>query len=818
MSPPVNKPRILVVEDEAIVARDIRLQLEELGYEPVGHATRGEEAIVLAGELKPDLVLMDIRLVGAMDGIAAAQAIRMQFGLAVVFLTAFAEDETLARAKLAEPLGYILKPFSERELRTVLSIALYKSKTEAKLHRVSQLYAALTACNQAIVRSTSEADLLPQICRDAVTFGGMKMAWVGLVQEASGWVKPVASFGDGDGYLADIRITVDAADPLGVGPTGTAVREGQPFWCQDFLAEPRTAAWHERGVRAGWAASAALPLRRGGVVVGSLTVYAAEVNAFDEDIRKLLLEMADDISFALESYRMRQALATAAELLERTSEMAKVGGWEVELQTGHLFWSREACRIHEVDPSEAPGIEDADRYCAPEARPLIYAAVSAAAEKGTPWDLELPALTAKGRPIWVRSQGSVVSEHGKAVKLVGAFQDITERKHAEEEKLRLEAQLQHAMKLESVGRLAGGVAHDFNNMLGVILANAEFAMDPVLSNYADLVEIKKAAERSADLTRQLLAFARKQTVTPKVLDVNERVAASLRMVRRLIGENIQVVWQPGAKVWPVHVDPSQLDQILTNLCVNARDAITDVGKIVIETDNRVIDAEFCVDHPDATPGDYVRVSVRDDGCGIDAVALPQIFEPFFTTKGTGAGTGLGLATVYGSVRQNHGFVAVSSEAGKGSTFEVYLPSYVGKADVARAADVGEPALRGHETILLVEDEPALLRITSRLLEAQGYTVRKASGPAEALRVAEERGDEIHLLVTDVIMPEMNGRDLAKAMLARHPRLRCHFMSGYTAEVIAHDGVLDEGVYFIQKPFSRPDLATKVREALDRPVR
>ncbi|HEX7604362.1 MAG TPA: GAF domain-containing protein, partial [Polyangiaceae bacterium] len=473
----MKKPRILVVEDETIVARDIRLQLVELGYEPVGHATQGEEAVALAGRLRPDLVLMDIRLAGATDGIAAARAIRTQLALPVVFLTAFAEDETLERAKLTEPFGYILKPFSERELRTVLSMALYKNRTEAKLRRVSQLYAALTACNQAIVRSKNEAELFPQICRDAVTFGGMKMAWIGLVQEASGEVKPVASFGDGDGYLADIRITVDAADPLGVGPTGTAVREGRPYWCQDFVADPRTAAWHERGARAGWASSATLPLRRGDVVVGGLTVYAAEAYAFDDDIRKLLLEMADDISFALESYRMRQALATAVELLERTSEMAKVGGWEVELRTGQLFWSKEACRIHEVDPSEAPSTEEADRYCAPEARPLIHAAVSAAAEKGTPWDLELPALTAKGRAIWVRSQGSVVTEHGKAIKLVGAFQDITERKHAEEEKLRLEAQLQHAMKLESVGRLAGGVAHDFNNMLGVILANAEFAMD-----------------------------------------------------------------------------------------------------------------------------------------------------------------------------------------------------------------------------------------------------------------------------------------------------------------------------------------------------
>jgi nitrogen-specific signal transduction histidine kinase/ActR/RegA family two-component response regulator len=395
--------------------------------------------------------------------------------------------------------------------------------------------------------------------------------------------------------------------------------------------------------------------------------------------------------------------------------------------------------------------------------------------------------------------------------------DITERKRAEEEKAKLEAQLQQAQKMESVGRLAGGVAHDFNNMLSAILGHAELALDqvdPARPLQAHLQEIQKAARRSADLTRQLLAFARKQTVQPKVLDLNETVESMLKMLQRLIGEDIQLTWQPEANLWPVRVDPSQIDQILANLCVNARDAISGVGKMTIETGNSALDEAYCAEHAGFSPGEYVRLTVSDDGCGMDRETLAHIFEPFYTTKGVGEGTGLGLATVYGIVKQNNGFINAYSEPGQGTTFTIYLPRQVAKAEQAREEGPAEPVARGHETILLVEDEPVILELTKMLLERLGYAVLAAGTPGEALRLARKQAGEIHLVMTDVVMPEMNGRDLAKNLLSLYPSLKRLFMSGYTANVIAHHGVLDPGVHFIQKPFSIKELADKVREALD----
>ena len=400
----------------------------------------------------------------------------------------------------------------------------------------------------------------------------------------------------------------------------------------------------------------------------------------------------------------------------------------------------------------------------------------------------------------------------------GIISDITERKQAEQEKAKLQDQLLQSQKMESVGRLAGGVAHDFNNMLGVIIGHAEIAMDqvdPAQPLHADLQEIRTAAERSADLTRQLLAFARKQVVSPKVLDINETVEGMLKMLRRLIGEDIHLAWLPGVDVWPVKVDLSQIDQLLANLCINARDAIAGVGRLTIETENISFDEDYCADHAGFVPGEFVLLVVSDDGCGMDKETMDKIFEPFFTTKGVGKGTGLGLATIYGIVKQNSGFINVYSEPDQGTTFRIYLPHHKGQAEQARTEVAVEPVLRGHETILLVEDEPTLLELSKLLLETQGYRVLAAGTPGEAIRLAGENTGEIHLIMTDVVMPEMNGRDLAKNLLALYPHLKCLFTSGYTANVIAHHGVLDENVQFIQKPFSRKDLAAKVREALDR---
>jgi two-component system sensor histidine kinase EvgS len=423
-----------------------------------------------------------------------------------------------------------------------------------------------------------------------------------------------------------------------------------------------------------------------------------------------------------------------------------------------------------------------------------------------------------GSLVWVNLTVSLLWLEGQEPSCqIVVVEDISERKRAQAEKADLEARLQQAQKMESVGRLAGGVAHDFNNMLCVILGHAGLALgesDPAQPLHAHLMEICKAAERSAELTRQLLAFARKQTIAPIVLDLNETVSGMFKMLQRLIGEDIQLYWQPAPDLWPIKADPTQIDQILANLCVNARDSIADVGTITIESENSVIDENWCAHYGCSAPGEYVRLSVCDDGVGMDKETLGHIFEPFFTTKGAGEGTGLGLATVYGAVKQNNGFINVYSEPGLGATFSIYLPRHAGKPARVRTDDAAGPAPRGLEAILLVEDDPAILNVTSMLLEKLGYTVLAASTPGEAVRLAREHAGEINLLMTDVVMPEMNGRDLAQSLMSLYPQLKCLFMSGYTADVIAHHGVLEAGVHFLHKPFTLPVLAAKVREALD----
>jgi two-component system sensor histidine kinase EvgS len=365
--------------------------------------------------------------------------------------------------------------------------------------------------------------------------------------------------------------------------------------------------------------------------------------------------------------------------------------------------------------------------------------------------------------------------------------------------------------------LAGGVAHDFNNMLGVILGHTELMLTEINSedpNYESLEEILKAAQRSADLTRQLLAFARKQTIEPKVLDLNHTVDGMLKMLKRLIGEDIELIWRPEADICPVKMDPAQLDQILANLCVNARDAIPDVGRVTIETANIILDQAYCADHLGFKPGRYVMLAVSDNGCGMDKEIADKIFEPFFTTKASGKGSGLGLSTVYGIVKQNGGFINVYSEPGYGTSFKIFIRVHEGGAAEEIGMTAVENPLSEGETILLVEDEQGFLTMGQRLLEKLKYDVLTASDPDEAVELAQKHSHKIHLLITDVVMPIMNGKDLAERIQTFNPNIKVLFVSGYTANVIAHHGVLDQGVHFIAKPFSIRTLSTKVRKVLD----
>ncbi|MBU4261395.1 MAG: response regulator [Proteobacteria bacterium] len=401
--------------------------------------------------------------------------------------------------------------------------------------------------------------------------------------------------------------------------------------------------------------------------------------------------------------------------------------------------------------------------------------------------------------------------------LVDEFNKMSARLSlAEKYRQEMESQLRQAQKMEAVGRLAGGVAHDYNNMIGVILGYTEMALERVASNdplHDDLLEVIHAAKRSKELTRQLLAFARCQPIAPQVLDINDTVYSMLKMLHPLIGEDIELVWCPGEQVWPIEIDPSQIDQILANLCVNARDAISGVGKIIIETANFEIDEAYCSMHRGFVPGEFARLTVSDDGAGMDATILNNIFEPFFSTKAVGHGTGLGLATVYGIVKQNNGFINVYSEPGHGAAFKIYLPRATGQSVDVLAKSTVATSLGNNETLLLVEDEVAILKLAERVLKGLGYRVMAANSPLEAIAMAENSPEPIDLLITDVIMPELNGRDLANRLQGIFPGLKVLFMSGYTSNVIIHRGVLDKDVFLLQKPFSKNELAGKIREVL-----
>jgi PAS domain S-box-containing protein len=436
-------------------------------------------------------------------------------------------------------------------------------------------------------------------------------------------------------------------------------------------------------------------------------------------------------------------------------------------------------------------------------------------KKDTRQVFETQHRTKDGRQISVEISSSLVSYRGSPA-ILSVARDITQRKRTEQESEKLQAQLIQAQKMESIGRLAGGVAHDFNNMLTVIMGHTDFALanlDESHPLYSQLREIRTAAGRSSDLTSRLLAFARKQPIAPRVMDLNETLEGMLKMLQRLIGEDITLSWLPGEKLWPVKMDSSQIDQILANLCSNARDAIRDVGEITIETHNVTLGEHFCADRAELVPGDYVLLEVSDDGCGMDKEILSHVFEPFFTTKEVGKGTGLGLSTIYGIVKQNQGFIYVYSEKGKGTSVKIYLPRHFEKVEAAQERPEGESVTPRHETVLLVEDEPMVLKMGKVMLERLGYHVLPAGSPAQAMELGREHKEKIHLLMTDMVMPEMNGRQLAAELREIHPGIKNLFMSGYTANVIAQSGVLGEGTHFIQKPFSIHDLALKIREAL-----
>jgi len=418
---------------------------------------------------------------------------------------------------------------------------------------------------------------------------------------------------------------------------------------------------------------------------------------------------------------------------------------------------------------------------------------------------------------WFDRASLVMSELGDPEKWVGAAANITELKRAEEEKAKLEAQLYQSQKLEAIGKLAGGVAHDFNNLLTGIQGYTELIMQAVPQNdpmQDDLSEILKAASQAASLTKQLLGFSRNQVIAPKIVDLNGLISFSRKMLSRVIGEDIQLEFIPGMDLGSIKVDPNQIDQILINLTVNARDAMPNGGKLIIKTSNFTLDENCFELYSEAEAGKYAILTVMDSGCGMDDKTKSRIFEPFFTTKEKGKGTGLGLSTVYGIVKQNKGFINVQSDPGIGTSFNIFIPCAEGEP-----VSIMKPTVNAlpkcEETVLVVEDEKALLNLMEKLLTKQGYHVLASNSPGDAIELCKKNQEKIHLVLTDVVMPLMNGMELYEKIKCIKHDIKVLYMSGYMGDIITNHGVLEEGASFIQKPFTMESLAKKVREILDK---
>jgi PAS domain S-box-containing protein len=823
-----------------------------------------------------------------------------------------------------------------------------RKRAQEKILRLSRLCSVLSHLGQAIVRSRSRDSLLHEVCRIAVEDGGFRMAWAGLVNKETLLVEPVAHYGFEDGYLGAIRISV-GEEPEGSGPTGSALRQGRHFVCNDIPWDAATAPWREEAARRGYRSSAAFPLQVQGQTAGVLSLYAGEPGFFDSENVELLEEVADDVSFALESMEREVQRRRAEEERARLhlSEQAALAQAKAEARfhelleaapdailevdrdgrillanaaTEKLFgFSREELLGQPVETLVPESLRHAhvahraDYLADPASRPVTPGCdVSARRKDGTEFPVEIrlsPIRSETGDLVTcivrditnrkraeraLRESSRQISDilesitdaffaldrewrftylNGKAEQFIGRrreeligwnvweelpelagtafetrcreaaaesvpaeftapfparkiwaevhaypsenglsvyFQDVTARKQLEE-------QFRQSQKLEALGRLAGGVAHDFNNLLTIIGGYGQMVFDGLEARdplRKDMEAVVEAANRASALTRQLLAFSRRQMVQPKVLDLNRLVSKVGKMLRRVIGEDIELRLGLAPEAARVKADPGQLEQVLMNLALNARDAMPTGGRLNIATATAALEAHPAGVPPDLPAGTYVVLSVTDTGTGMDAEVRSQLFEPFFTTKAKGKGTGLGLATVYGVVKQSGGDILVETELGKGTTFRIYLPR-VERALRSVPDEAGARApRRGTESILLVEDEVEVRKLACEMLQSQGYRVLEASDGPDALRVWESNRDSIDLLITDVIMPLMSGAQLAEALTAMQPDLKVLYISGYTDEVIARHGVLGAETQLLQKPFSRKALGSKIRKLLD----
>jgi PAS domain S-box-containing protein len=819
----MNPSIILVAEDEAIVAMDIQNRLTAMGYQSAGCAASGEEVLALVDEKRPHLVLMDIRLQGDMDGIEAAEVIRRQFHVPVVFLTAYSEEATLQRAKLAEPFGYILKPFNNRELKSTIEIALYKHGAEEEIRRLTLLMDVLSQVNQAIVRSRSRDALVSSVCRVVVERGAMELAWIGWIDPDTSQIDPVAWFGDPN------RISSEADFFTGCRVEGESnfigtILDGKPFVaneCKKFTPSI------EKSVPYDYESCASFPLRSEGRVLGALSLCVAEPEFFREREIELVKEIALDVSFALDKIESDIQRERLSEQFQRQSAFLKA---LIDAMPFPIFYKDVQLRYlgcntrfeqfagvkreriigktaYDIWPEELADIYDRG------GRELMTSSNSQAliieGSLQTVGDVRHDVLI---------HQAAFRNQDGSLGGIIGAIEDITERKRAEEDRFRMEAQLAQTRKMEALGTLAGGIAHDFNNILSIIAGFSELSKAYVAEGsllQENLEHVLSAVNRAKGLVHQILAFSRRGGVERQPVEMESITKETLTMLRATLPSTIEIRELVNSEA-VIMADLSQINQVLINLCTNAAHAMKDAGGVL---EVWVADVFFGPEStlPDSSmkPGLYVKLTVSDTGNGIDPAILPRIFDPFFSTKGRDVGTGLGLAVVHGIVKSYDGAIVVNSTPGKGTTVQVLLPAREKTQEPVTTESVPSP--QGRERVLVVDDEPELAMVAKKLLENLGYEVDCRTNSIEALETFRLQLTErpFDLVITDMTMPYLTGEDLAKTLLGLQPDLPIIMYTGFNDKMDAEKAKILGIKGFLHKPLVIGELAGMIRELLDK---
>ncbi|HET9270598.1 MAG TPA: PAS domain-containing protein [Vicinamibacterales bacterium] len=713
------------------------------------------------------------------------------------------------RVRMMHSRGTIHRDVDGRVIEAIGTVqdVTERRRAESRIRHLNRVYAMLGGISEALVREKDPETVLNAACQITVNTGGFRMAWIGLYDD-TGTVRVRAHAGADAGALDLIERLILAEPPGGCRFTADALLRGRHAICDNIATDPDTAGWRSEALSRHYRSMAALPIMSSGRPIGVFNLYASEPDVFDEQEVRLLDDVATDISFALEVLRRdlerRQAEERFRLVVDNIRELFWIsdanGVPEFVSPAYSTIWGRPLGSLAELGAGWLDAVH-------PDDRARVEETTRAQLRSGT-IDQTYRIVRPDGTVRWIRARSFPVRDAtGRLERIVGTATDITEQRQLEE-------QFRQAQKMESIGRLAGGIAHDFNNLLTVINGTAELAALDLPRNMplrADLLQIRQAGERAASLTRQLLALSRQQILKPVIINLTTVVRGMQSMLRRLIGEHVQLAFRFEDALGHVKADPSQIEQVILNLAVNAQDAMPDGGTLTIETGHVYLDEGHAANHLAPRAGHYAILAVSDTGVGMDEATRQRIFEPFFTTKEIGKGTGLGLSTVYGIVQQREGGLFVYSEPGQGTTFKVYLPQVDEAPDVALSLDVSDQS--GSETVLLVEDEPALRALTKRVLSSAGYTVIDAGNGDEALAALAAYQGPVHLMLTDVVMPGMNGRDLATRVVALRPAIKVLFASGYTDDAIFRHGVLDDGSQFISKPYAPAELRRKVREAL-----